>query len=138
MNQQILWLRISYWAGAILDALTCYLMLSPTLYQQMFTDPGSAFQAGWEYRYAMAMGAALMAGWTVLLIWADRKPMERRDVLLITICPVIIGLRLSKLYLYWGGFLANPFALDDIALPAILVCLFSFAYWNSRPTAKPV
>ena len=36
------------------------------------------FAPGADYRYAMGMGASLMLGWTALLIWADRKPIERR------------------------------------------------------------
>lgn len=48
-----------------------------------------------EHRYAMGLGASLMAGWTLLLIWADRKPVERRGVLPLTIFPVIFGIALS-------------------------------------------
>jgi len=40
----------------------------------------------------MRTGAPLMAGWTVLLLWADRQPLERRGVLPITVLPVIAGL----------------------------------------------
>lgn len=32
----------------------------------------------------MAMGGVLMAGWTVLLLWAVRRPIERRFVILLT------------------------------------------------------
>jgi hypothetical protein len=34
--------------------------------------------------WAEIIGALLMLWWTVLLIWADRKPIERRGVVLIT------------------------------------------------------
>ena len=47
------------------------------------------FNPGIEYRYAMGMGAPLMLGWTILLLWADRKPMERKDILLITLLVVL-------------------------------------------------
>ena len=30
-----------------------------------------------------------MLGWTVLLFWAQRKPVERADILLITLFPVV-------------------------------------------------
>jgi len=29
-----------------------------------------------EYRNLMGLAASLMPGWTLLLIWADRKPVE--------------------------------------------------------------
>ena len=32
----------------------------------------------------MAIGGVLMAGWTVLLVWAVRRPIERRFVILLT------------------------------------------------------
>ena len=35
-------------------------------------------------RSAMAIGGILMAGWTVLLLWAVRSPVERRFVILLT------------------------------------------------------
>ena len=43
-------------------------------------------------RYVAGLCAALMAGWTVLLVWADRDPIARRGVLLLTVCPVVLGL----------------------------------------------
>jgi hypothetical protein len=39
------------------------------------------FDPSGEYRYAVSVGAALMAGWTVLPPWVDRKSVERRTVL---------------------------------------------------------
>jgi len=36
------------------------------------------------YRYAMGLAGSLMLGWTILLLWADRRPAERRGVLMIT------------------------------------------------------
>jgi hypothetical protein len=46
----------------------------------------------------MGMAAALMLAWTVLLIWADRKPVERRGVLLLTLFPLIPALFASGIY----------------------------------------
>ncbi len=40
--------------------------------------------AGSDYQLAMYIGAMFMAGWTVLLAWGAIKPIERRDLLLIT------------------------------------------------------
>lgn len=38
----------------------------------------------------MGQACALMWGWTFLLIWADRKPLERRGVILLTVFPVVV------------------------------------------------
>ncbi len=80
MKNQIIWLRISYWVGAVSDGFATYRMLFPKIAH------------GVEYRYALGLAASLMLGWTILLIWADRKPLERKGVLLITALPVVSGL----------------------------------------------
>ncbi|MFC1496069.1 hypothetical protein ACFL52_01490 [Candidatus Margulisiibacteriota bacterium] len=64
------------------------------------------FNPGSSYRYAMGIGASLMLGWTVLLIWADRKPLERKGILLLTVFPVVFGLFISGLWAVSIGFIA--------------------------------
>jgi len=84
MDKKILMLRISYWVGAISDGLATLRMLFPRI------------GTGSEYRYALGLAAALMFGWTLLLIWADRKPMERKGILLLTAFPVCTSLLLAE------------------------------------------
>ncbi len=73
-KRKIMWLRISYWTGAIINAIYLVPMLFPGI--------GGAylgikdFNPVGEFRYAMDVGVALMLGSTVLLLWADRKPVE--------------------------------------------------------------
>jgi hypothetical protein len=130
MNTRVLWLRISYWTGAIIDALVLIPMLSPKAFA--LSNHIANFNPGWDFRHAMAFGAALMAGWTVLLLWADRKPLERRGVLLITVFPVIVGLNsLPRYFLYLGGYVRAPFTLDFLIVPIALSALFLFSYFNS-------
>jgi hypothetical protein len=69
-------------------------MLSPELFATINGLP--EFHPGIAYRYAMGMGASLMLGWTVLLLWADWKPLERKGVLLIALFPVVLGLALNE------------------------------------------
>ncbi len=52
----------------------------------------------------MGMGGALMLGWTALLLWADRRPLERRGLLVITVA-VIAGLAANELRSVVTGFL---------------------------------
>jgi len=72
--------------GAVTDGLAVIPMLSRRVGTALFGGDPSREDA--EYRYAMGIGAALMAGWTVLLLWAAGQPIERRDVLLLTLVPV--------------------------------------------------
>jgi hypothetical protein len=77
--------------GAIADGLATLRMLFPKI------------AYGVEYRYALGLGASLMLGWSFLLIWADRKPLERKGVILLTVFPVITGLILAEIYALVSG-----------------------------------
>jgi hypothetical protein len=129
MNNRVLWLRISYWTGAIIDALACIPLINSDVWAAINHVPN--FHADWDFRYAQGFAAAFMAGWTILLVWADRNPLERRGVLPITVFPVIIGLNSARYILYMGGLVAVPFTALGMALPAVLSVLFLFAYFNS-------
>ena len=115
MNDRVRWLRISYWVGGIFDGLMVLPMLSPTVGGAVFGIPD--FDPGPEYRYAMGVGASLMAGWTLLLFWADRKPVERRGVLLLTVLHVLLGqlIEVRNMLLTW-------------IFQAVLAALFLFSY----------
>lgn len=83
-------LRISFLVGAITDGLAIIPMVFPRIGSVLFG--GDLTRLGAEYRYAMGIGASLMAGWTALLIWGAISPIERRDILLLTLVPVIAGI----------------------------------------------
>jgi hypothetical protein len=83
-------LRISFLVGAITDGLAIIPMIFPRIGSSLFG--GDITRLGAEYRYAMGIGSSLMAGWTALLIWGAINPIERRDILIITLFPVIAGI----------------------------------------------
>ncbi len=116
----VTWLRVSYWAGAIADVLIAILMLIPS-------RMGEA-----EFRYPMGLASTMVFGWTVLLVWADRKPVERRGVLLITVFPVITGLLLSGIYGVGVGLIPVGQIVPSSALGVILIVLMVSSYWNAR------
>ena len=130
MDDAVRWLRISYWAGAILDALAALSMLSPELFAA--TNGLQNFHPGIEYRYAMGMGASLMLGWTALLLWADQRPLERKGVLLITLLPVVLGLVLNEIVAVRGGFLSIMMTAPVWLVQAAISGLFVFSYLNAR------
>ena len=51
----------------------------------------------------MGIGGTLMTGWTLLLLWAVREPIERRFVILLTAFPVVFGLFIVALVGYLAG-----------------------------------
>jgi hypothetical protein len=95
----VVMLRIAYWLGIILDALAFVQMAFPELGKRML---GVERALGPEYVFAINLGAGLMLAWTLLLFWADRKPLERRMILPLTMivpawnCPTLIyGIRMG-------------------------------------------
>jgi hypothetical protein len=130
MDKKIRWLRVSYRTGAIIDALAAVQMLSPNIFA--VTNNLNNFQPAAEYHYAMGMGASLMIGWTVLLLWADRKPFERKGVLGITIIPVIFGLILNEIAAVQSQFISAGTMLPIWICQAFLVLLFGYSYFKAR------
>lgn len=119
-ERKILWLRASYWIGAVADAIVGIRMLMP----------GAMGEAG--FRYAMGTSASLMFGWTLLLIWADRRPVQRKGILLITIVPVIPGLMAAALYTVLDGVFPVARAVPLWIAGTAIMCLMGFGYYNAR------
>jgi hypothetical protein len=133
MSSRALLLRICFWIGAIVDGFVGIAWLFPDFWAS-FTKI-SSHQPGIEINSAMWSGAALMIGWTVLLLWADRKPIERKGILLITVFPVITGLILVNVSSILSGLMTFEATAPVLALQLILGALFIFCYANAREVA---
>ena len=127
-NNIIRWLRISYWAGAVVDFIAGLIMLMPSLFA--FMNHPVNFHPANDFRFAMGMGAPLMFGWTVLLLWADRKPLERKEVLPFTLL-VVIGEVITQVWGIWVGFVPIGALVPTFAMQIVLTSLFLFAYFNA-------
>jgi hypothetical protein len=134
MKKAIVLLRISYWAGAILDGLNVVPLLFPEIGGNMFGLSG--FNPGAEYRYVSYIGAALMLGWTVLLIWADRRPVERKGIILITVVPVILGISIAGVYALSAGVFPASRLAPLFILQCALTALFLFSFFYARHEEK--
>jgi hypothetical protein len=126
LKKQVRFLRIAFLAGAILDGVMVFPMLFPKIAGIMFGN--ADFGPGAEYNYAMYIGAALMLGWTVLLLWGFRKPLERKGLVLITACPVVIGMILANIYAVTEGIVQLGNMLPTFIIQSILLVLFIFSY----------
>lgn len=129
MDEKMKWLRISFWTGAVVDGLAGLYMLMIAVFAQ--TPALSSFQPDGPYRFAMGFGAALMLGWTGVLIWAVQKPLERKGILLIVV-PVILGLIGSEI----GAVCLRVMPLNEVIpigiLQLALILLFVVSYWKAR------
>lgn len=127
-RQRILLLRVSFWLGAIIDAIAAIQLMLPEVWINFY---GLSTQPSPILTYALATGATLMWGWTALLIWADRKPLERKGVLLLTVIPVV-GLSLNNVYAAALGLSSIQTIVPTLTLQCVLAGLFLFSYLNAR------
>jgi len=114
---------MAFLAGAITDALALVPMLFPPMARLLwgFEDTSGA------YRFAMGYGASLMAAWTVLLVWAYHRPLERAFVAALTVF-VIYGLVATEVAAVLGGHVAAWRMVPTWCLQAVLVTLFAGGY----------
>lgn len=124
----MIWLRVSYWVGAIADGIVALAMFAETFLA--LPSPLTHSVPDLPYRYAMGLAGSLMLGWTILLLWADRKPRERRGVLIITNV-VILGLMASGLFAVSSGFISLGRVAPSLVFQVLLIVLFTSSYLGS-------
>jgi len=122
-EREIQLLRCAFLAGAITDALALVPMLFPEMAALLW---GFSDFSG-SYRFAMGYGASLMLGWTLLLLWAHQRPLERRFVAVLTVV-VIYGLVLAEAVAVASGALSAWRMVPTWFLQTGLLALFAFAY----------
>jgi hypothetical protein len=115
--------------GAVFDSLTLPPMLLPSVGEKMFGM--QHFSPGPDYHYAMNLGASLMLGWTLLLLWASRRPAERAAVLLLTVV-VVIGLLTAGLSAVSSGLIPLKNMLPVFVLQTVVIALFLTGYAKAR------
>lgn len=129
MVSRVRWLRASYWVGAIADGFFAIAMVYPPLLQFALQIPNTEVTVA--TRSALGMGAALMIGWTTLLLWANARPVQRKGILVITVFPVITGLALATLYGLMTGYIPLAGAVSVLVFQLLLVSLFLFSYFHA-------
>jgi hypothetical protein len=128
-------LRVSFWIAAILDGVYS-LNISLVWLIDGFSgfDPIRMirFTSGLESRYAWGMVFALMISWTILMIWADRRPLERKDTIMLTAFPLVTVLLIDTLFAIAVGLVT---LIDILAIQLVyifLIALFTSSYYLTR------
>ena len=89
---------------------------------------------GSDYQLAMYVGAMFMTGWTILLTWGAMKPVERRDLLLITsillFLSVIVELMFYGDMLGGGGFVFG--ATKRLVLSTVATAVYFYSIRNQK------
>ena len=94
-------LIVAYWIGILADAGATVLLFFPSTANLVLAP--KPFELTPMFMYVSRVGGALMLGWTVLLFWAQLKPLERADILLITLFPVVALLALAAVLVTGSG-----------------------------------
>ena len=137
-DDAVRWLRRSYRAGALVDAVAAMGMIAPRLYGPTLRFKRRFRRERPEFAYALRVGAPLMAGWTALLLWADRRPLERRAVLPLTVVPVIAGLMANDGHAVSAGYLSASGVRPVRGLQLGLVALFLYSYVKGELAARQI
>ena len=121
------WLRWVFLAGALADGLAVIPLLHPGAARLLWdVNAGGATQ-----EFVAHSAAALMAGWALLLVWASRRPLERRDVAPLTVA-VIVGLVVSEIAAAAANVVSINKMIPTWIMQAVLIIAFSGAYLGAR------
>jgi hypothetical protein len=89
------------------------------------------------YLYVTRVAGALMFGWTVLLFWAVQKPIERSDILLITLVPVVTLLAVAAVLLAKSNQIPTSNLFPMFILYFVLFCTYIPAYiWAKKQKVR--
>ena len=132
MNKKMLIIKITLWWGLIADLFETIRMIIPQLF---IRTTGASASLNNGFKFALFYGAPVMLGWTMLLFWTGRKPIERRGVFLCLI-PVILsyfiveitGININVLSLYQ--------TIPTFILQSILFSLTIISYIFARRMAE--
>ncbi len=112
MNSKITWLRISYWTVAIADFGIAVSVLIPERVGLL------------EFVYPMGLMSVVAISWGILLIIADRKPIERRWILIPTIIVVAL-LSGVRIYAAINGMI--EFSIAYLLLGVSIISLLTYS-----------
>jgi hypothetical protein len=132
-QNQILLLRASFWIGAVIDGIVAVQLLIPSFWASF--SGLTTYTANSTLNFGLVIASSLMFGWTLLLVWADRKPLERKGILLLTVFPVIFGLAINNVFALASGLRPLQSVLPELVLQSVLAVLFVFSYLNARKIA---
>lgn len=125
-------LMTSYWIGIVADALATILLFSPEI-SRIVLQP-QPFELSENFLYVSRIAGALMLGWTVLLFWAQLKPVERVDILLITLFPVVTLLAVAAALVAQSNQIPIARLLPLFVLYFVVFCTFIPSFlWAKGP-----
>jgi lysylphosphatidylglycerol synthetase-like protein (DUF2156 family) len=122
-GRRIFWLRASRWTGAVAGAVAALLMILPGL---------SSFPVVADFGDSLVVAGFFLLGWSLLLIWGGRRPEERKGILLLTLCPLLIAWAATEIFAVAFTGRSSMGRLPFWILQGGLSFLFTFSYRQAR------
>ena len=119
MDKKIKWLRIAYWTAAIADFIVAVSSLIP------------GRMGVTHYVYPMGLMSAVAFSWGVLLVFADRRPVERRWILIPTILVVAL-LGFVELHAVLTKVMPLIQIIPSSVATIIVLSVLIYSYMNAR------
>ncbi len=123
MHDFTIWLRVCYWIGAIADAKAAILLLFPDFLPPLTT---AIYGTSVKSNPLRQLCALAIFSWTILLIWADGSPLERKEVLIIGAVLLLGGLSVQRLHKIFSG----NHSLNYVLFTVFVVGLALFFVWS--------
>lgn len=123
-------LRLLFILGAIIDgtiAISWFLIASGWHIPNILNG---YVGAGQGYQLAMYVGAMFMAGWAVILGWGALKPIERKDLLIIT--SVFLTLSVIFEFIFFKNMLGGVVFVFGVSKRLIISIFFAVAWLFSQ------
>ena len=127
-KKEMILIKSAYWLGIVADAVWAVGLLFPSVFGILTGNPD--FNPDLQVRLIMGIGGSLMTGWTFLLLWAVRKPVERRAVILLTAFPVLSGLFVVTLIGFLNGNTSNIWILIKSSI--LFIAMVTSYFFSGR------
>ncbi|MES9893255.1 MAG: hypothetical protein ABW165_19805 [Candidatus Thiodiazotropha sp.] len=114
MTKQVILVRLSYWIAALADFAIAIMTWIP---ERMGVN---------EIVYPGGLASVIAFSWGVMLLMADRKPIERKWILIPTILVVALITAIRTTF-YLGG--AIEFSLPLLLFAIALIILMAYSYY---------
>ncbi|WP_316367602.1 hypothetical protein [Candidatus Thiodiazotropha sp. CDECU1] len=116
MNKAVLLLRLSYWIAAIADFVVAVLVWMPERMGVSVTV------------YPMGLASVIAFSWAVMLLIADRRPLQRRWILIPTMLVVALIAAVRIVFSLEG---AVEFSLVITLFAVALIAFMAYSYHYS-------
>ncbi len=124
------WLRTAFWTGAVIDGKAFLLFFFPGLLPNVtkYVFNIGIFDPYCNQAVLLRMLVALFdLGWTILLVWAALKPLERKGIMLITLFPIITGILILRITTTLNNTVSEAYLVTNVFFILIFI-FFIYSY----------